>query len=72
MINKFKRNFTLLCEDIVNPFKIFLNNYKSSKDSWMIRNKKEVLLLYRHFIKNIPVMQNNLFEQRRVYEVILV
>jgi hypothetical protein len=69
-MNKFSRNFELLIEDLKIPLKRAISNYKNEKDQFKIVNKKEVLYLYRHMLKNIPSMHKNLLEKRCVYEVL--
>lgn len=65
-----KRNLKLLIQDLKAPFV----NTKITKEKeallWEQNNRKEVLYLYRHFIKVIPKMQRNLFEETFAYEVL--
>jgi hypothetical protein len=65
-MNRLSRNFKLLLDDIetVN----FTNPFKKTFDPK--QEKREILLLYRHLLKNIPKMHESLFEQKYAYEVI--
>ena len=58
-----------------NFFKMFVNQFKpfirnNEKLDLLKDNKNEVLLLYRHMLKNIPKMQNDLLEKKFTYQVI--
>ena len=65
-----KRNLQLLLDDIKSPIISLYRNSKLEKEKFKIDNKKEVLYLYRHMLKNIPPMHANLLEHRRTYEEI--
>ncbi len=64
------RNLKLVLDDIKNPFITLYRNRQLELENFKIENKREVLYLYRHMLKNIPPMQNSLLEQRCVYEEI--
>lgn len=64
------RNIRLLFEDLYYPIMRFKNNRANKHNNWKEENKKEVLLLYRHMLKNIPKMQNSYLEEKWAYEVI--
>lgn len=64
------RNFQLLSQDIKSKFKYTIYNLQNpnSNELFLKQNKKEVLLLYRHMLKNIPNMETNLFKKQCLYE----
>lgn len=66
----FIKNYKLLIEDLKIPIASRINIYKNKDDFFKVENKTEVLYLYRHMIKNIPRLHNNLFENRCAYEEI--
>lgn len=66
---RFKRNFKLLFDDVLDQFKIIKNSIRKEDDDFMIKNRMEVLYLYRHMLKNVPPMHKNLLEKRCAYEV---
>ena len=67
--SRFSRNYKLLLEDIKNVFINIRRDKINEKETFPIRNKKEVLVLYRHFLKIIPSMHKSLLEKRCAYEV---
>jgi hypothetical protein len=69
-MSKFLKNYKLLYEDIKNVFKLYNREKKLELENFPMKNKKEVILLYRHMIKTIPPMNKSLLEQRYTYEMI--
>jgi len=65
------RNIRLLIEDIYYPFIRYKQSVPNKNNEWREENKKEVLLLYRLMLKNIPKMQNSYLEEKWAYEVYL-
>jgi len=66
---RFARNYKLLFEDLADQIKYAKKMFKKSDDELFVRNRLEVLYLYRHMIKNIPPMHKSLLEKRCAYEV---
>jgi hypothetical protein len=62
------RNIKTLFSDIETTFKTLIMQRKTEKLNFLVENRREVLYLYRHMLKNIPPMQNSLLEQRCTYE----
>ena len=69
-MSKFARNYKMLLEDIKSVFINIYRDRKLERDTFPMKNRKEVLYLYRHFLKTIPQMHNSLLEQRCAYEEI--
>lgn len=67
---RINRNFKLLLDDIISPINNYFHKQTLEEQNFKINHKKEILFLYRHMLKNIPPMNNTLFEQRRTYEEI--
>lgn len=63
------RNIRLLIEDIYYPIMRYKQTLLNRNNEWKKQNKKEVLLLYRYMLKNIPKMQNSYLEEKWAYEV---
>jgi len=66
----FKRNYKLLLEDIKNVFIYIRRDYNQEINLFPSKNRREVLFLYRHFLKVIPPMHQSLLEKRCAYEEI--
>ncbi len=64
------RNIRLLIEDMYYPIMRYKNTTANKSKAWKEANRKEVLLLYRHMLKNIPKLQNSYLQERWAYEVI--
>ncbi len=66
----YKRNFKLLFEDIKVSLTQNITHKQTQHDLFLSKNRKEVIYLYRHMLKNIPSLHTNLLDKRRVYEEI--
>ena len=70
MLSHIQKNFKLIFYDIKSFLLIRYNNYLHRDIIFKNNNKKEVLLLYKHLLKELPKMQITYFDKIRVYEEI--
>lgn len=68
-MSRFSRNYMLLYNDIKNVFVNIWRDKNYEIETFPMKNRKEVLYLYRHFLKNIPPMYTSLLEKRCAFEV---
>ena len=69
----FNHNLSLIELDIKASVRHKLNYFKKQELAERIqkqKDRKEVLLLYRHMIKTIPKMEDSYFKQRHLHEFI--
>jgi hypothetical protein len=72
MMNRMIKNFKLLFDDIDS---LTLSGvFEKLKGGGVnpVKEREEVLLLYRHLLKHVPEMHESLLEQKYAYEVIIL
>lgn len=67
---RFLRNLELVTYDIKSLYTSYIYAKNKNKIDERARHKKEILYLYRHMLKEVPKLQDDLFESKQIYEEI--
>ena len=69
--NIIQNNLKLIKDDVIAAMRVKTASYED-KELYAKENRREVLYLYRHMLKNIPIMFDRKLERVNNYEVYIV